>query len=271
MTKLTIQKLFLFCLAIIIFASCNDVRNLTYFQKSRGHTQDTISVQKFYVPKIHPGDLLDIPIGSLAPPDANSFFNPYTSPGSGAASNTGGGSNTSSGISREAAPGYLVDSAGQIEIPLIGAINVNGYTTSQLRDTIKHLLIARKFLKEPTVIVRFLNFKVTMLGEVGHPEVYNIPNEMITLPEAISMAGDLTEYAQRDSVQIIRDVNGKKQIGWVNLNTREVFSSPYYYLHANDLIYVKPSRFKAQHNDRVLTLFTFGTSVISLLFIFFKK
>jgi polysaccharide export outer membrane protein len=267
MIKLTIQKLFLFCLTIIIFASCNDVRNLTYFQKSRGHLQDTMSVAKFYVPKIHTGDLLSISIGSLAG-DASSFFNPYTNQGSGAAS---GGANASSGISQAAAPGYLVDAAGEIEIPVIGIINVNGYTTSQLRDTLKHLLIRKQYLKEPTVVVRFLNFKVTMLGEVGHPEVYNIPNEMITLPEAISMAGDLTQYAQRDSIQIIRDVNGKKEFGWVNLTTRDVFNSPYYYLHANDLIVVKPSRFKAQHNDRVLTLFAFGTSVVSLLFIFFRK
>ena len=85
------------------------------------------------------------------------------------------------------------------------------------------------------------------------------------------MAGDLTPFAQRDSIQVIRDVNGKKEIGWVNLTTRDVFSSPYYYLHANDLIYVKPSKFKAQHNDRFVTLFTFGTSIVSLLFIFLRR
>jgi polysaccharide export outer membrane protein len=271
MIKLTFQKLFLFCLTIIVFASCNDVKNLTYFQKSRGHLQDTLSVTKFYVPRIHTGDLLSISINSLAP-DGSSFFNPYSNTGAGASiGGASGGTNGSSGISQAAAPGYLVDAAGEIELPIIGTIDVNGYTTSQLRDTLKHVLIRKQYLKEPTVIVRFLNFKVTMLGEVGHPEVYNIPNEMITLPEAISMAGDLTQFAQRDSIQITRDVGGKKVVGWVNLNTREVFSSPYYYLHANDLIYVRPSKFKAQHNDRVLTLFTFGTSIISLLFIFLRK
>lgn len=270
MTKLSIQKLFIFSLATIILASCNNVKNLTYFQKSRAHLQDTLSVAKFYVPKIHPGDLLSIPINSLAQ-DGSSFFNPYSNAGSGAATGASVGANGSSGISQAAAPGYLVDAAGEIELPVIGTINVNGYTTSQLRDTLKHILIRKQYLKDPTVTVRFLNFKVTMLGEVGHPEVYNIPNEMITLPEAISMAGDLTPFAQRDSIQVIRDVNGKKEIGWVNLTTRDVFSSPYYYLHANDLIYVKPSKFKAQHNDRFVTLFTFGTSIVSLLFIFLRR
>jgi polysaccharide export outer membrane protein len=120
------------------------------------------------------------------------------------------------------------------------------------------------------VLVRFLNFKISLLGEVAKPNVYNIPNEMITLPEALSMAGDLTSFARRDSIQIIRDVNGKKEFGYVNLTNRNVFSSPYYYLHANDLVYVKPSKIKARQNDRSFQFVTLGISLLSLIIIIIR-
>jgi len=258
MVKLYIIKVFVFSAVIVIFSACNSVKNLTYFQKSNRGT-DTISVAKAYIPKIQAGDLLSIYVSSLSA-EASSFFNPFNGTGSAA---TG----TSVGTSQSA--GYLVDPSGEIQYPLLGNIKVAGRTTSEVRDTIRSRL--NLFLKGQTVIVRYLNFKITFLGEVNRPEVYNISNEMVTLPEAISLAGDLTLFAQRDSIQVIRDVNGKKEFGVVNLNSREVFNSPYYYLHPNDIVYVKPSKFKAQHNDRFITLFSFGTGVLSLLLFLFRK
>ena len=126
-------------------------------------------------------------------------------------------------------------------------------------------------MKDPTVLVRFLNFKITILGEVAKPNVYNITNEMITLPEAISMAGDLTLFARRDSIQIIRDVNGKKQFGYVSLTNRDIFNSPYYYLHANDLVYVKPAKTKTQQTDNTFRFISIAISVITLLLLAFRR
>jgi polysaccharide export outer membrane protein len=263
MVKSDFKKIIIFVNVIIVFSACNSVKNLTYFQKSKRYA-DTLAVAAAYIPKIQTGDILSIYVSSLSA-EASSFFNPYN----GFNSNGGNNSNTGSAVGVNQTPGFLVDPSGDIQYPLIGNIKVIGLTTAEVREAVRSKL--KLFLKEPTVIVRYLNFKVTFLGEVGHPEVFNISNEMVTLPEAISLAGDLTPFAQRDSVEVIRDVNGKKQIGIVNLTNREVFNSPYYYLHPNDIVYVRPSKFKAQHNDRFFTLFSFGTGVLSLLLFLFRK
>lgn len=247
------KKIFLFCLAAIFLSACISEKKLVYFQKSAKYS-DTIAITKVYVPKIQQGDVLSIYVNSLSP-EASSFFNPYT------------GSNVTP-TGQTSSQGFLVDPNGIIQLPLIGNIKVSGLTTSQVRDTIRTLLVP--YLKEPTVLVRFLNFKISVLGEISRPEVYNITNERITLPEAISMAGDLTIYARRDSVQIIREENGKKEFGYVNLNTREIFNSPYYYLHANDIVYIKPAKTKAQQTDRSFQYISLGLSIVSLLFIIFK-
>lgn len=238
----------------LLLSACSNEKSLVNFQKTNNN-QDTISVAVTYVPKIQTGDILSIYVNSLSP-EASSFFNPYKV---GVTSNGSGDNNNA---------GYLVDASGDIELPLVGNIKVTGRTTSQVRDTLKTLL--KPYLKEPTVLVRFLNFKVSLLGEVAKPNVYNIPNEMITLPEALSMAGDLTLFARRDSIQIIRDVNGKKEFGYVNLTNRNVFSSPYYYLHANDLVYVKPSKIKARQNDRSFQFVSLGISLLSLIIIIIR-
>lgn len=255
------KKICVATILVLVFSACNSVKNLTDFQRSKRFT-DTLTVAKRFIPKIQPGDIISINVSSLSN-EASSFFNPYNGlgvVGVGVNSNSGGVNQT---------PGYLVDPSGYIQYPLIGNIKVAGLTTTEIRDTM--LTRLKNFVREPTVIVRYLNFKITFLGELGRVEVVNVPNESITLPEAISLSGDVTAYAQRDSVMVIRDVGEKKVVGYVDLTSREVFNSPYYYLHPNDIVYVKPSRFKAQHNDRFFTLFSFGTGVLSLLLFLFRK
>jgi len=261
MINLNFCNVLLFGILILSFCACTSVKNLTYFQKENNHS-DTLAMSKPYVLKIHTGDILSIYINSLSA-EASSFFNPY-----GVAGASGGGDGGTA-LSQSSAPGYLVDSLGEIEYPIIGKIRVSGLTTGEVRDVIRSKV--KTYLKEPTVFVRFLNFKISLLGEVARPQVYNIPNEMITLPEAISLAGDLTLYARRDSIEIIRNENGKKIFGYVNLNTRELFNSPYFYLHANDVVYVKPSKAKAQQTDRSLQFFSLGLSLLSVLIIILRK
>jgi polysaccharide export outer membrane protein len=256
MAKIPFRNSILFgVLYSLLLSACSNEKSLVNFQKTNKN-QDTISIATAYIPKIQTGDILSIYVNSLSP-EASSFFNPYKA---GVTSNGSTDNNNTSG--------YLVDASGDIELPLVGNIKVTGHTTSQVRDTLKVLL--KQYLKEPTVLVRFLNFKISLLGEVAKPNVYNIPNEMITLPEALSMAGDLTPFARRDSIQIIRDVNGKKEFGYVNLTNRNVFSSPYYYLHANDLVYVKPSKIKARQNDRSFQFVSLGISLLSLIIIIIR-
>ncbi|MDB5087660.1 MAG: Polysaccharide biosynthesis/export protein [Mucilaginibacter sp.] len=260
-------KIFLFLAYIITITSCVNQKQIAYFQKGVNQP-DTIAVAKAYVPKIQPGDILDIKIGSLNPV-ASSFFNPYstvpvTSDNASGSGNSIGALSSGAGSVQPVAPGFLVDSAGTIELPLIGLLKVAGLNTSEARDLIKDRL-ANKYLKEPTVNVRFLNYKISVMGEVARPSVYTVPNERITLPEALSMAGDMTIFGKRENVLVIRDENGKKEFGRVNLTSREVYTSPYYYLHANDIVYVEPGKGRVAQTDKVYQILPVALSALSLI------
>ncbi len=260
MIKNSFLKFFLAIVSVILISSCSNEKKLVYFQKTKGFT-DTLDLAKVYIPKIQPGDILSIYVNSLNP-EASSFFNPYSvSTGSGSSSSTPGSG--AAVLSQSAAPGYLVNSSGVIQLPLIGNLKISGLSTTQASDTIK--VLVSKYLKEPTVNVRFLNYRISVLGEVAKPSIYTIPNEMITLPEALSLAGDLTVFARRDSITIVRDMNGKKVFGNVDLRGRDVFNSPYYYLHANDVIYVKTGKAKAQSIDRTYQVVPIVVSLLTLI------
>lgn len=251
---------------LLFFSSCVSQKEIAYFQKDSS-TGDTISVAQTYIPKIQSGDILSISISSLNA-SASSFFNPY-----GGADLTDDPTAAVSGgspkLNKSSAPGFLVDEKGIIELPLIGQVKVSDLTTSAARDTIKNRL--KIYLKEPTVNIRFLNYKVSVMGEVMRPAVYVIPNERITLPEALSMAGDLSIYGKRDNILIIRDNNGKKEFGRVNLNNRQVFSSPYYFLHANDIVYVEQGKGKAAQADQVYRVLPIIMSALSVFAIILTR
>lgn len=259
-------KLFIVILAVIFFASCASQKPFVYFQKGQNGL-DTINTAKAYVPTINSGDILSIYVSSLSP-EASSFFNPYAGSVSSKDESSGDVKSGASGA-QGSSQGYLVDINGDIQLPLIGATHVKGLTTVQAMDEIKDKL--KFYLKEPSVNVRFLNYKISITGEVAKPAVYVIPNERITLPEALAMAGDLTVTGSRSDILVVRDENGKKVFGHVDLNTREVYTSPYYYLHNNDLVYVKPNKIIAQQTDRTFQYVTTGISVLSLLIIIFRR
>ena len=277
MKKNIYHYFFILFVSVIGLSSCVQQKQIAYFQKSLGGS-DTLAVAQAYIPKIQPGDILDIPIGSLNPV-ASSFFNPYsnvpvktdntTTP----SSMSGATAPVSSpSLVQSSAPGYLVDANGNIEMPLVGTVKVAGLTTIAAKDTIKNRV--KLFLKEPTVNVRLLNYKISVLGEVQRPSVYVIPNETITLPEALGLAGDMTIFGKRDNVLVIRDNNGKKEFGRIDLNSREVFSSPYYYLHANDVVYVEPSKGRIAQTDKtyqLLTIVISALSFISIIVVYSKR
>ncbi len=165
-------------------------------------------------------------------PDASAAFN---TPNSGGSTPSGGAG---------APVGYLVNTEGSIQFPLIGNIKAEGLTKNQLKDNIAKTLIEKKLLLDPIVTIRFVNFRVTVLGEVNHPTVVSVPNEKISLLEALGLAGDMTIYAKRNNVLVIREANDQKIIQRLNLNSEELFTSPYYYLQSNDIVYVEPNKAK---------------------------
>ncbi|WCT13827.1 polysaccharide biosynthesis/export family protein [Mucilaginibacter jinjuensis] len=252
-------------LVAITISSCFNEKKITYFQKGAQGGKDTISVAQMYVPKIAEGDILSIYINSLSI-EASSFFNPYSASTTSSESSSSG--TGSPGLSQTASPGFLVDVNGNITLPILGEVPVRGLTIVDAQNVIKKRVAV--YLKDPTVSVRFLNYRVSVLGEVNKPGVYVIPNESTTLPEAITMAGDLTTFAKRNDIQIIRDVDGKKEFGEIDFTTRDVFSSKYYYLHANDIIYVKAGKSKVAQSDITLRILPLVIAALSVIIVLIK-
>ncbi|MBS1620176.1 MAG: polysaccharide biosynthesis/export family protein [Bacteroidetes bacterium] len=221
----------------VLLVSCVNTRQAIYFN---GLKDGTIAA-KAQPPEsvIQKNDLLNISVSSLNP-EASAVFNTpnvYTYNMNGANANM--------------IQGYLVNSEGVIQFPILGNLKAAGQTKEQLKEMITKKLVDQKLLTDPIVTVRFLNFRVTVLGEVNHPGVLSVPNEKISLLEALGLAGDLTIYAKRDNVLVIReDDNGDKEIKRVDLNTTELLSSPYYYLRSNDIVYVEPNKSKVASAGR---------------------
>ncbi|MCE7040509.1 polysaccharide biosynthesis/export family protein [Dyadobacter sp. CY312] len=232
--------------ALGLTTSCVSPKTIVYFQGDSARYSSQEITQK-YVPLIQPNDILSIVVGSLNA-EANEVFNTpnlFTTASTNYSASGGG--------ARVQPLGYLVDMDGTIEVPLVGKIKIGGLRTTDAADTIRIRLMS--YLKEPSVIVRNLNFKVSVLGEVKMPAVYVIPDEKITLPQVLSLAGDLTIYGNRSNVMIIREENGKREYARLDLTSREIFDSPYYYLHKNDVIYIEPVKSKMLDTDsRVRTV-----------------
>lgn len=231
--KASCQCLLLIAVLPLIF-SCASTKSITNFNDL---TDSTIAFNvQSLEPVLQKNDILNISVASLNP-EANQPFNLYT------VVNTQGAA-VSGTVSQSS--GYLVDQDGYIQFPMLGNIKAAGYTKKQLKETITKGLIQRKLLYEPIVSIRYLNYRVTVLGEVARPNVFNIPGEKVTLLEALGLAGDLTPYARRDNVLIIHeDENGKRETIRMNLNKEDLFTSPYYYLKSNDIVYVSPNKSQA--------------------------
>lgn len=226
----TLNTGLILCLCIIGFVSCTNTRKATYFY----NVPDTTFAQggpDISAP-IEPNDILGINISSLNA-EASAIFNPTNN--NLARSTTVTGSTTEPG-------GYLVSSDGTIQLPVLGTIKVAGLTKKEVKDNITNLILSKKLLIDPLVEVRFLNFEVTVLGEVAKPTVITVPSEKISMLKALGLAGDLTIYGRRDNVLLIREENGKKKTRHIDLNSDNFFNSPYYYLQPNDVVYVQPNK-----------------------------
>jgi polysaccharide export outer membrane protein len=258
MKKLTLYSLLL--VLVVSNLSCVNTRPaINFFKQGDADLPIVHLPPKQFIEK---SDLLSISVSSLSSQSSSTFNTPNFS-GTTAVGYAGTPINST---------GYLVNDEGYIKFPMLGAIKVLGLTEPELEEYITKTILERKLLLEPIVTVRHLNYKVTVLGEVGHPTVVNVPNEKISLLEAIGMAGDLTIYAQRDNVLLIREENGKKITRRLNLNSTDLFNSPYYYLKSNDVIYVEPNRAKVGSVSRskdvlpiIFSVMSFGIVLIDLL------
>ncbi|MEJ1242493.1 polysaccharide biosynthesis/export family protein [Chryseolinea sp. T2] len=239
--------------------SCVSVKKALYFNGVENGAIADAPVD--LEPVINPNDILKITVSSLNP-DASEIFNMSMK-------NYVAVQNTPTTTQAE---GYLVGLDGLIKLPILGDVKAAGLTKKQFEAVITKLLLDRKLLVDPMVNVRYLNFRVSVLGEVAKPSVVTVPSEKISLLEALSLAGDLTVYARRDNVMIIRQENGKKVISRMNLNSSDLLSSPYYYLKSNDVVYVEPNRAKVASTGQavvwlpvIFSAFTFGIIAVDYL------
>lgn len=242
----------LVCMAVF-FTACTSTKKIIYLQDVVPLKQQEIE-QKYEV-IIHGDDLLAIMVNSRDPELAMPFNMPMVTYQLG--SNSGG---------QQRVLGYLVDTNGNIDFPILGKIHVEGLTRMQLTELIKNKLIDGDLIKDPIVTVQFLNFKISVMGEVGSPGSFTISGDRITLLEALSMAGDLTIYGRRDRVGVIRENNGKRTILFHDLRSADIFNSPCYYLQQNDIVYVEPNKAKSgQSGINQNNSIGVWVSVISLL------
>ena len=217
-------------LSFVLMTSCNTHKKMVYFQ---GVSQDSIQSQSSYTPVFKPDDFLSIVVTAEDPETAV----PFNFPIQFTQVSGGGGAGYTQG--RPSQVGYLVDDEGYIELPVIGKVQVGGKNRRTVKEELKQQY--NKYLNGPVVNIQIQNFKVTVLGDVQNPGTFQIPNERITILEALGIAGDLEMTGERNNVLVIRDRNGKKTEYRVDLTSKEVLSSPVYYLEQNDVVYVEPN------------------------------
>jgi polysaccharide export outer membrane protein len=248
----------------VLGTSCGNVKNLQYLQGSF----DTLKLSKIQLPetRIQKGDLLSIAVYS----DNAAATAAVTNQMAGQSISTGisAGSGATSGTT---VPGYLVDDRGNIQLFKLGVLPAEGMTQKQLADTLAILYVRDSLLRNPYIEVRLLNYKVTLLGEVNRPGSYTMPANKLSAFEAIGLAGDITPYGRKDNVMVIRETNGIRQFGHLDLGKPDVFLSPYYYLQQNDMIIVDVSKTKGAVNDQTtIRNISIATSIISTIAIVYS-
>ena len=243
--------LFLILGTLIIFVSCVDTRKVTYFPDLGEGVIPSSAVN--LEPVINKSDILSISVTSPNP-DATVMFN---------APNMAANQTTAAAGNISPSSGYLVSQEGFIEFPALGKIMAAGITKQKLKEDITQKLTESKLLIDPIVSIRLLNYRVTVLGEVARPTVVTVPNERISILEAIGLAGDITVYGKKENVLLIREEKGSKVIKRINLNSSEIFSSPYYYLKSNDVVYVEPNSAKVASSSRTQQLLPTILSALS--------
>ena len=207
---------------------------------------------------IQPQDQLSIVVSSRNPELSAALNKPtatYTA-GSEIASTTGGGGYR--------ILGYVVDNDGNIDFPILGEIHVAGLTRWELQEKVKEQIISEGILLDPIVTVEFMNFRISVMGEVASPGTYNVTGDKITLLGALALAHDLTIFGRRDNVTVIREQNGQRSVYKVDLRKSSMFDSPAYYLQQNDVVYVYPNTVRAGQSTINENYFKSGSFWISL-------
>ena len=244
--------------AAALISSCRSAKEVVYLQDT--YDNDIQSITNYQDIKIKPGDMLSIYVSHKEPQLAALF-------------NMGQFGAVQESTQKNAS--YTVDFNGDIDFPVVGRIKVAGLTRADLSSMLKKRLADDGLLKDAVVTVTYQNFNVSVLGEVNHPGKFTVQSDRVSLLDAIALAGDLTIYGRRDSVMVIREADGQRQILYNNLLSKDVLNSPSFYLQQNDMVYVKPNRIKAQQsginqNNNVGVWMSATSLLLTVLTLLFK-
>ena len=247
------KKVFGFLLVLISFSSCATKEEIIYFYEGSEALEGQKNLMD-YEPIIQPNDVLRINVSS------SSINEEIVAPFQNRSNNEGGGSNQDPSLT-----GYLVSPEGTIQFPVLGTIEVAKITRTDLQIKLQNLI--EEYVKDPIVDVRIVNFSVTVLGEIGSPGRIQITDGRVSMPELLAMAGDITYDGKRENIKIIRSIDGVKSIGEIDMTKNDLFSSPYFYLKQNDIVYVEPS-YRAVKSAGFFTsyqgIISIGTTIIGL-------
>ncbi len=253
--------------AFVLCTSCAAYKRVNYIQDINIDQPEKIAEE--YQIRIKPLDKLVIIVNSKDP-ELAAPFNTSTSLNSLTGVPTGYSQTTSNMLQER-----TVDEDGTLIMPIIGKVKCAGKTRTELARDIEKMIADGGYISDPTVNVSFADLKIAVLGEVKNPGYYNVINDRMTIFDAVAMAGDLTVFGIRDNVKVIREVDGKRTIGSLDLTKQELFDSPYFYIQQNDIIYVTPNKYKAQtaeiNQNRTFylsvasTLVSIATLVISII------
>lgn len=242
----------LLLVALVAFSSCAPKSNHVYYQNIDEILNNNEKLANFET-RLQPDDLLMI-IVSAEDVEAASPFNLINTMTS--------NPNNPAGSGQMQQQLYLIDSKGIIDFPKIGTLKLSGLTRTEAVNLIKEKV--QKYINDPIVNLRIMNFKITVQGEVVRPGVHTINSERLTLPEAIALSGDMTIYGKKENVLIIRENNGKKTYNRVDMTKADFINSPYYFLNQNDIVYIEPNKTRI-NSSAVGPNISIGISALSLL------
>jgi polysaccharide export outer membrane protein len=226
---------------------------MLYLQDLDSYNNTAVS---YVSPTIQPNDILKVTVSDLNPVVAAPF-------------NIGSGSSQQASVELMKLSGHLVSSEGNITMPILNEIKVSGITPSNVELKIKDRLIDEGYLVNPTVQVRVINNKFTVLGEVGSPGVKSFTEQSISLIDALGMAGDLTYAGIRNDIKLIRELDGKRSVYHIDLTTASWMSNPEYRIRQNDIIIVTPNKLKVNSAGLIKDPITAIGILISLITIYF--
>ena len=243
---------------VVVLPSCVTPKNSYYFKNLPRDTTLQSFTNKSVESRIRKNDLLSINFSSQNPEEDLK----YNAPLSGGI----GGAGTAA-----TASGYQVDANGNIQLHKLGVLHVEGMTRRQLKEKIQTDI--EPYLKDPVIMVRYLNHKITVLGEVAKPTIIQMPEEYLSLFDVLSSSGDLTQFAKRDNILIIRESAKGKELKRINLEDHSIFNSEWYYLQPDDVVYVEPSDKKLNEEKRNQKMQTVGLALsgVSILVILLDR